>query len=70
MERLYCGIPDMKTAVTYEYSSNFIHPKPMGKQDIFQLLPLSLRAVLTPTEEINESTSKCGCRLVIEYMEI
>ena len=60
----------MKTAVTYEYSSNFIHPKPMGKQDIFQLLPLSLRAVLTPTEEINESTSKCGCRLVIEYMEI
>ncbi|MCL2928514.1 MAG: hypothetical protein MGG37_11110 [Trichodesmium sp. MAG_R01] len=70
MERPYCGIPDMKTAVTYEYSSNFIHPKPMGKQDIFQLLPLSLRAVLTPTEEINESTSKCGCRLVIEYMEI
>ena len=60
----------MKTAVTYEYSSNFIHPKPMGKQENFELLPLSLRAVLTPTEEINESTSKCGCRLVIEYMEI
>ena len=70
MERLYSGIPDMKTAVTYEYSSNFIHPKPMGKQDIFQLLPLSLRAVLTATEEINETTSKCGCRLVIEYMAI
>ena len=60
----------MKTAVTYEYSSNFIHPKPMGKQDIFQLLPLSLRAVLTPTEEINETTSKSACRVVIEYMEI
>ena len=70
MERLYCGIPDMKTAVSYEYSGNVIHPKPMGKQDIFELLPLSLRAVLTPTEEINESTSKCGCRLVIEYMAI
>jgi hypothetical protein len=60
----------MKTAVTYEYSSNFIHPKPMGKQEICELLPLSLRAVLTPTEEINETTSKCGCRVVIEYMEI
>ena len=60
MERLYCGIPDIKTAVTYEYSSNFIHPKPMGKQDIFQLLPLSLWGVLTPTEEINETTSKSG----------
>ena len=70
MERLYSGIPYIKTAITYEYSSNVIHPKPMGKQDIFQLLPLSLRGVLTPIEEINESTSKCGCRLVIEYMEI
>ena len=70
MERLYCGIPDIKTAVSYEYSSNFIHPKSMIKQDIFELLPLSLRAVLTPTEEINETTSKCGCRVVIEYMEI
>ena len=70
MQRPYCGIPDKKTAVTYEYSSNFIHPKPMGKQDICELLPLSLRAVLTPTEEINETTSKCGCRVVIEYMEI
>ena len=70
MERPYSGIPDRKTAVSYEYSSNFLHPKPMRKQNIFELLPLSLRAVLTPTEEINESTSKCGCRLVIEYMEI
>ena len=70
MEPPYSGIPDMKTAVTYEYSSNFIHPKPMGKQDIFQLLPLSLWGVLTPTEEINETTSKSGCRVVIEYMEI
>ena len=69
MERLYCGIPDMKTAVSYEYSSNFIHPKPMGKQENFELLPLSLRGVLTPTEEINETTSKCGCRVVIEYIE-
>ena len=42
----------------------------MGKQDIFELFPLSLRGVLTPTEEINETTSKCGCRVVIEYMEI
>ena len=42
----------------------------MGKQDIFELLPLSLWGVLTPTEEINETTSKCGCRVVIEYMEI
>lgn len=70
MEPPYSGIPDMKTAVSYEYSSNFIHPKSMGKQDIFQLLPLSLWGVLTPTEEINETTSKSGCRVVIEYMEI
>lgn len=42
----------------------------MGKQDIFELLPLSLWGVLTPTEEINETTSKSGCRVVIEYMEI
>ena len=70
MERPYSGIPDMKTAVSYEYSSNFIHPKPMAKQDIFELLPLSLWGVLTPTEEINETTSKSGCRVVIEYMEI
>jgi hypothetical protein len=39
MERLYCGIPDIKTAVTYEYSSNFIHPKPMGKQDFLSFYP-------------------------------
>ena len=26
----------------------------MGKQNIFELLPLSLRAVLTATEEINQ----------------
>ena len=70
MERPYSGIPDRKTAVSYEYSSKFFHPKPMGKQDIFEFLLLSLRAVLTPTEEINETTSKCGCRVVIEYMEI
>ena len=70
MEPPYSGIPDIKTAVSYEYRSNFIHRKPMGKQDIFELFPLSLRGVLTPIEEINESTSKCGCRLVIEYMEI
>ncbi|MCL2924382.1 MAG: hypothetical protein MGF17_07085 [Trichodesmium sp. MAG_R04] len=69
MERPYSGIPYIKTAVTYEYSSNFIHPKSMRKQDIFELLPLSLWAVLTPTEEINETTSKCGCRVVIEYIE-
>jgi hypothetical protein len=50
MERPYSGIPYIKTAITYEYSSNFIHPKPMGKQDICGLLPLSLWGVLTPTE--------------------
>ena len=69
MERLYSGIPYIKTAITYEYSSNVIHPKPMGKQDIFELLPLSLWGVLTPTEEINETTSKSACRVVIEYIE-
>ena len=42
----------------------------MGEQNIFELLLLSLPAVLTATEEINETTSKCGCRLVIEYMAI
>ena len=68
MERLYCGIPDIKTAVSYEYRSNFIHPKPMAKQDLCELVALSLRGVLAPTEEINETTSKCGCRVVIEYM--
>ena len=70
MEPPYSGIPDIKTTVSYEYRSNFIHPKSMRKQDIFELLPLSLWGVLTPTEEINETTSKCGCRVVIEYMEI